>query len=321
MRVVITGITSPLARRAAIFLRDRGYDVLGFSRNLGEPIEGVEMKTGDICNRKSLIPLMKGCSAVIHCAALSSPFGREEDFYAINVEGTQNVLDAAMHFDVSRFIHVSTPSLYYNFEDRLNLSESSAFASKFANSYVRTKFLAEKAVDHSFDEGLHTVTIRPRGVFGPGDRVLLPRLLKALDKGGIPRFRKEATYVDVTYVDNVAESLVLALEKGEAGQKYNITNGEPWEISDLFSKLTQAVGRKGGLKKVSYPLARFAAKVQEKFAHLTGKEPLFTPYVIGVLTHSQTFNIDFAQKQLGYYPKISIEEGIERYGRWWRENI
>ncbi|MCB1072278.1 MAG: NAD-dependent epimerase/dehydratase family protein [Chlamydiales bacterium] len=319
MKVVITGIRSSLARRVAVLLRDKGYKVMGFARKKGESIEGVEILQGDIRCRESVFDLLNGADGVIHCAALSSPWGKYDAFYETNARGTGHLLDAALYYGMRKFIHVSTPSLYYNFQDRWNLTEESRFAKRFANHYVQTKFLSEKFVDDYGKSGLHCVTIRPRGIFGPGDQVLLPRLIKALKKGGIPRFKKEGIWVDITYVDNAAESLVLALEKGKKGAKYNITNGEPWELYTLFSTLAKFAGLEMKIKEVPYGLSMTLARGAEWFSKITKKEPIFTPYTIGVLAHSQTYNINKAMNELGYLPKISIEEGLKRYGNWWCE--
>jgi len=319
MRVVVTGIGSSLAKQTAILLRDRGYEVMGFARSEVVPIDGVEIARGDIRCRKSVFKLLKKADGVIHCAALSSPWGKYEDFYHTNVRGTEHLLDAALNAQM-KFIHVSTPSLYYSFEERWNITEKSTFSERFANHYVKTKYLAEKGVERAYQRGLHTVTIRPRAIFGPGDQVLLPRLIKALDRGGIPRFKKEGVWVDVSYVDNVAESLVLALEKGKGGAHYNITNGEPWELFALFSELAKFTQREMKVRNVPYPLAKWLAKGSDFFSRFTGREPLFTPYTVGVLAHSQTFDIQLAKQELGYVPKVPVKEGIKRYAAWWCEN-
>lgn len=320
MRVVVTGIRSSLARKAAVLLRDRGYDVMGFARNKGESLEGVKILQGDIRCRRSVFDLLKGADGVIHCAALSSPWGKYDAFYETNVCGTKHLLDAAAFCGVKKFIHVSTPSLYYSFQDCWNVTEESPLANRFANSYVQTKFLSEELVDAHTASGLHCVTLRPKGIFGPGDQVLLPRLIKALEKGGIPRFKKEGVWVDITYVDNAAESLVLALERGEKGAKYNITNGEPWELYTLFATLAKFGGLRMKVREIPYGVAMTLARGAEWFSKITKKEPTFTPYTIGVLAHSQTYNINKARNELGYLPKISIEEGLKRYGNWWRES-
>lgn len=319
MRIVITGIGSSLAKRTALLLRDKGYEVMGFSRTKQDSIKGVELRQGDIRCRKTVFHLLKGADGVIHCAALSSPWGEYRDFYQTNVRGTEHLLDAALHGGIP-FVHVSTPSLYYQFQDRWNITEESLFSERFANRYVKSKYLAEKGVERATLRGLHAVTIRPRAVFGPGDQVLLPRLIKALDRGGIPRFGKEEVWVDVSYVDNVAESLILALEKGKRGAHYNITNGEPWELMALFRELLRGIGREMKVRNVPYPFAKMLAKGGTLLSRFTRREPLFTPYTVGVLKHSQTFDIQLARKELGYRPRISVKEGIKRYAAWWRES-
>src|SRR5690606_3825206 len=115
--------------------------------------------------------------------ALSSPGGKYSDFYNSNVIGTRNIVEGSRRHQVGRLIYVSTPSLYFDYTDRWNLSESAPLPRKPVNAYAATKRRAEEEVEPAFAAGLPVITIRPRAIFGPGDQTILPRLLLANQKG------------------------------------------------------------------------------------------------------------------------------------------
>src|SRR6185437_15399197 len=110
-------------------------------------------------------------------AALSSPWGKYKDFYQANVLGTENLIKAAPKD--ARFIHVSSPSIYFDFSEKHNIKEDDPLPRKPVNYYVKTKLMAEALIDKAFNEQqLNVITIRPRAIFGPYDRAILPRILK-----------------------------------------------------------------------------------------------------------------------------------------------
>jgi nucleoside-diphosphate-sugar epimerase len=319
MKVLISGISSPLGFYTAKLLKERGSAVLGFSRNLPtNKIEGISYCRSDI-RLSDLHKLSIGCDVIVHIAALSSPWGRRRDFFEINAEGTKRLLEAAWANGCSRFIYISTPALYFAYKDGFSLDESQ-IASKPVNFYCASKALAESYVSAYHNKGLETLILRPKALFGPGDTVLVPRLLKALANGGIPRFTKRDVMVDLTYVENVAEAILLAIDTPAkySGSIYNITNDEPYPLHQVIQNLLSAMGLPYKEKKIPYPVARSLAYLLEIVSIFYPKEPLFTQYAVGALTFSQTLSINKAKTELGYAPKISIEEGINRYAKWWK---
>lgn len=299
----------------------KGYRVVGFARRpekSSAELSQVELFSADLNDEKRIQALCKGASAIIHLAALSSPWGRTEDFYRINVDGTRSIVEAAKLANVDRFIHVSTPSLYFNYTDRFYVSESDPLPAKSVNPYAATKKLAEEIVDQA--SSLSRITIRPRAIFGPHDQALLPRLLKTCQEKGIPCFTPKSPIVDVTYVENAAHALCLALEASDrcSGEKYNITNGEPILLWDLLERLLLNLSIPRRRREIPYRLAYGAAWLSEKIAKLTRKEPSLTRYGVGVMSFSQTLSIEKARKELNYIPPITLDEGIRRYVRWYQ---
>lgn len=322
MKILITGISCSLGFYTAQELLKKGYKVGGLSRSIPKNrIEDVEYHSCDIVDSLKVNEIVQGYDVIVHVAALSSPWGRRKDFFKINREGTSNLLSAALKNGVKRFIFISSPSIYFEYRDKFEIKES-AQSKKPVNSYAASKYAAESCVDLANKEGLETFVLRPKAIFGPGDQVLIPRMIGALQSKGIPRFFKRDVFIDITYVENVAYAIALAVEADEkySGSKYNITNGQPVILHKAISTILKKIGHPYQEQRIPYFLAKFIAYFSEKSAFFTNKEPLLTRYSVGALSFSQTLSIQKARSELGYDPKISIEEGMNRYRKWWYEN-
>lgn len=327
MNVLVTGGTGFLGKRLAFRLKALGNSVtiLGRNRQIGTGLEAERLRflPIDLTDFPAMNEAFRGQDFVFHCAALSSPWGKYQDFYQANVSGTRNVIEACKNQGVKRLIHVSTPAVYFNFSHRLNLSENAPLATPSTIPYIQTKLLAETEVNQAFQDGLPTIIIRPRGIFGPGDTAILPRLIRASQRTGIPLIDGGKAMVDVTYVDNVVDAL-LGCQNADAaclGQTYNITNDQPIKVVDLLELLFKKLKYPLKVKPFSYHTADWLARVMELAANtiFLGKEPILTRYTVGLLAFSQTLNITAAKDRLGYQPHVTLEEGLTRFANWWQE--
>ncbi|MCM3340814.1 NAD-dependent epimerase/dehydratase family protein [Paenibacillus sp. MER TA 81-3] len=326
-RALVTGGTGFLGQRLAFRLLEEGYAVSAIGRNAraGHELElmGVQFIPLDLCDAARVKEACRGHDTVFHCAALSAPWGAYADFYASNVIGTRHVVQGCVSGG-ARLVHVSTPSIYWNWRDRLNISEAEPLPPKQANAYAATKLLAEREVDQAVEEAeLHAITLRPRAIFGPGDRAILPRLIEANRVGYMPLIRGGRSLLDVTYVDNVVDALLLSATASPAalGGKYNITNGEPMLLSDMLAKLFALLDAPFRPIPLAYPIASAAAGLLELHARWLagGKEPRLTRYTVGLIGRSQTLDITAAREKLGYKPRISIEEGMRQFAEAWTQ--
>lgn len=314
MKVVVTGATGFLGGHLCAKLRRSGYEVMGIGRNKarGEALtkSGVRFHACDL-SRPFSLPDIDEADAVIHAAALSSAWGKKRDFVRANVTATERVLDWASALQVKRFIHISSPSVAFRFEDQLDLPEASPLPTP-VNAYAATKARAEALVRER--SGLNPLILRPRGIYGAGDVALLPRLIRAARKGTLPLLREGAAVTDLTHVDDVCRAIRCALSAPAqcAGRIYNISGGEPLKVTNIIEKAAQAAGVEARFKPVSVNMALMAARTLETLARITpGRpEPPITAYGVGVLAYSQTLDLSAARKGLGYEPQVSFEEGM-----------
>lgn len=329
MKILVTGGTGFLGRHVVWRLAGQGHEVVFTGRNARAaqvvarespaPVRFALHVHGAADAAAHLKAAAAGADAVVHCAALSSPWGHIASFEAANVGSTQEVLDACAYHRVPRLVHISTPSIYFAFEDRLDIHEDAPLPTP-VNAYARTKLDAERLVGAS---SVNAIVLRPRGIFGPWDTTLLPRLLRVMHTGRMPVFRGGQALLDLCYVDNVVDAIALAAllpaqEYPARNQRvFNISNGTPIAVRDLLEQLSAAFRME--YRTVHLPTwagLLLATALETAYRLCPGAEPPLTKYTAGTMAFSQTLNIDHARRALGYHPRVGIAEGIRRTADW-----
>ncbi|KAB8141301.1 NAD-dependent epimerase/dehydratase family protein [Chloroflexia bacterium SDU3-3] len=315
MEILVTGGTGFLGRHVAMALLARGHRVRVMGRNMAAIPEvlaaGAAPVRADLRDRAAVAAACAGAHAVIHAGALSEPWGPRAEFVAVNVGGTAAVIAGCQAHGVRRLVYVSSPSVTFGGSDVFDQREDAPYPRRFASIYSHTKKLGEDLVRAS--QGLETVILRPKAIFGPGDQALLPRLIAAARAGRLPQVGDGHNHVDVTYVENVAHAAALALDAPAAvGGTYTITNGEHVPLWGLIRRVLRACGLPDRLRRLPLPVVLAAAAAMEARARLLGGEPLLTRYTATILGRTQTYTIAAAQRDLGYAPLVSVDEGVAR---------
>jgi nucleoside-diphosphate-sugar epimerase len=331
MRVLVTGGTGFLGRHIVWRLGQLGGDVVFTGRDRDHAavvLAGVEsgpgharffpLSHGTPEAARALADAAQDIDAIVHCAALSAPWGRREAFERANVASTREVIGACEAHGVRRLVHISTPSLYFDFRDHVNIGEHEPLPHP-VNTYARTKGIAEQLVMHAAIDTV--ITLRPRAIFGPWDTTLLPRLLRVARQTRLPLMRGGSSLIDLTYVDNVVDAVMLALGASPARATFNISNGEPMTVLALFNALASAFDFPPRFRKVPYPLVATVAALLEGVATFAPAwEPPLTRYSAGLLAYSQTLDLTQARKVLGYAPRVSLADGLRHTAAWFAEH-
>ncbi|MFU8806621.1 MAG: NAD-dependent epimerase/dehydratase family protein, partial [Bradymonadaceae bacterium] len=300
-------------------LLGRGYRVRALGRTLEKGQElgalGADFRPVDLEDSGAMMHVMKGVDVVVHAGALASPWASDAEFEAVNVGGTQNVIDACRKHHVSRLVYVSSPSVMSRFEDQFELKESDPLPEEFVSAYSRTKWQGEELVRKAANSGLETVIIRPKAVYGPGDTTILPRIIAAAKKRAFPKFGDGKAVTNITFIDDVVEGLCLAIESAAAVGNTYVLAGEEVVLLDLVRGVLERLGHEVADRSLNVNRAMAigaGAEAIYKRLAIRGEPPL-TRYTVGLFSYSQTYDISAARKDLGFEPKVGAEEGVERY--------
>ncbi len=283
--------------------------------------KGVDQIRGDIGDRQIVETACRGVQLVFHVAAKPPPWGRYRDYYKTNVTGTQNVIDGCARNNISRLVYTSTPSVVFDGTEMQGVDESVPYPPRFKAFYPKTKAMAEQLVRKATGKGLRTVVLRPHQIWGPGDPHFAPRLIARAKK--LRRIGSGKNLVDTTYIDNAADAHILAAETLEknpeiSGKIYFISQAEPIPAWDMIDAILAAAGLPAVKGTISYPTAWTIGTIMEVFyraLRLSGEPPM-TRFLADALAKSHWFDISAAKKDLGYQPKVPMEEGLRRLEDW-----
>ena len=313
MRVLLTGATSMIGEYTVRELLRRGHEVHVLQR--GESDLPVKVFRGDIRDVDAVRSALGGCDVVIHAAAKVGLVGSYKEFFSINVEGTRNIMNAAVDADCRGIVYVSSPSVSYS-KTPVEGEVSPPAIDDVMGHYSRTKSIAEREVIN--DQRLPAVALRPHLVWGPRDTQLVGRIVERAQQGRLVLVNNGDAIVDSTYIDNVADALVAAAERigvqhNLSGRALVVSNGEPRTVASLVESICTASGVTYAPRSVSLRAAVVLGAIIETVFKLRphSEPPLtkFTAYQLGI---SHWFDISETKELLGWTPRISLDEGFQR---------
>lgn len=321
MKALVTGGGGFLGGAIARWLRQRGDEVHTISRGdypeLAE--SGIRHFRGDLGEIEVLKRATEGCAIVYHVAAKAGIWGPGAEYHRANVAGTANVLAACRQLGIGCLVYTSSPSVVFDGSDMEGVDESAPYPDRYETHYPKTKAIAERMVLEANGDSLATVALRPHLIWGPGDNHLVPRIWKKGKAGQLRRIGRRDNKVDSVYIDNAAEAHVLAgdrLEPGapHAGHAYFISNGEPLPVWDLVDAILAAADIPPVKRAIPAGVAYTVGAVLEGVYKLfrIRSEPRITRFVARELATAHWFDISAAQRDFGYKPRVTIEEGLKR---------
>lgn len=258
--------------------------------------------------------LLKGFDAVVHCAAYVEEWGPWADYWRINVDGTKELLVAAKGADVKRFVHIGTEAALFYGQHMRNVDEHYPLALNSPFPYSRTKAHAEKAVREANDAqaGFETIVIRPRFVWGEGDQTILPVVKEMVGKGQFAWIDGGKSKTSTTNIANLVYAMNLALTRGKGGEAYFVLDGEPVVFREFMSAMMRTAGITPPDRAVPGWVVRTIAYLGEttfRALNISSKPPL-TRFTANIMSRDCILNDAKARHEMGYAPKVSMEEGM-----------
>jgi len=323
MKVFITGATgfigTHLVKRLAQTEHEMCCSVRKTSnvRVLGEL--GTNLITGDVTDRDCLLEGMKGCDWVLNLANIYSFWEPNKQVYTdVNVEGTRNVMEAALETGVSKVVHVSTVVTYGKPADCPFTEECSVGPVRFSE-YARTKYEGDLIAWELYEKkGLPLVMIYPGGVLGPGDPKPSGQYIQNLIHRRLPATVFHDVILTWVHVRDVAEAILKAAEKEDnIGEKYIVCKHQLSfrEINEMINEISGVP-----LPKLTFPdwLAMVNATLLTGLANLIKKPPMWGMATDQISTMKEGFKADGskAERELGitYTPiRVALEEAIASY--------
>ncbi len=310
--LLITGIGHFIGQRTAEMALERGMNVRGLEKSpeAARKLEscGVDIIIGHTRDSQALERACENVDIVFHTESVFEASGDVEYFREVNVDGTINTVKIAKQSNVKSFIHLSSVLVYgFNYPDQI--TEDGPLRGE-NNPFCQTKIDSESEVlkfNHPPEFGV--IVIRAGDIYGPGSDAWVTRPLKLMQQKKFVLINGGSGYINHVYIDNLVDGIFLALEKEAYGEAFNITDGCQTTWKDYYLKLADI----GGMAKpISMP-----AFLVKKAAYLQNN---ISPAAIDFTTRPHTYSTCKAQKNLGYFPQINLEEGMKRTKNWLKSN-
>lgn len=286
-----------------------------------EHLGGDEVLEGDVTRPGTLEPIFRGMSGgtVFHCAGLIHPALRVRDLYAVNVDGTRHVLEAARRAGVRRVIHVSSNSPLGCNPGRYHLFDEYSSYNPYM-SYGKSKMQGELVVKE-FANDLEVVIIRAPWFYGPHQPARQTLFFRMIRDGKVPLVGDGENRRSMAYVDNLCHGLMLAERREKAaGRTYWISDRRPYTMNEIVGTIARLLEKEFGMtvKHGAIRLPWITGQIAQVVDFSLQAIGLYHQkiHVLSEMNKDIAGSIELAEKELGYTPAIELEEGMRRSLRW-----
>jgi dihydroflavonol-4-reductase len=317
MRAFVTGGTGFIGSRVIKRLRDRGDEVVALVRTPSKATdllgEGVELVEGDLSDADAIKRGVEGADGVFHIGAVYKvgiPKKEQPAMWDANVGGTERILDAAEAAGVQRIAYVSTGNVFGDTKGQVvDETYERNVDDGFLSYYDETKYRSHELVKERIARGAPIVIAQPGVVYGPGDHSEIGNMIGQMRSGKLKMRMFPDARFNFVFVDDVADGIVLVYDKGQIGESY-LLGGELGSMDDLFTKVSERLGKKPPRLALPPAMARASAPLGPVIGPLMG----FPPNMKELVKTSDvtiTFRDDKARRELGYNGR-SFDEGLDQ---------
>jgi dihydroflavonol-4-reductase len=317
MRAFVTGGTGFIGGRLVQKLRERGDEVVALVRSAGRAdqlaAQGCEIVEGDLSSTDAIRRGMQGCDAVFHVAAVYKvgiPTSEHDAMYESNVRGTERVLDAAIEANAKRIVYVSTVGVFGNTHGKVVDETYHRNGDDFLSWYEETKYRSHEVALDRIAKGAPIVIVQPGGVYGPGDHSELGNIIDQTRTGKLKMLMFPQTGFNLVHVDDVAEGIVLAHDKGQTGESY-VLGGEISTMGDLIRKVAALSDRKAPQREMPAALMKMAIPIGPVVGRVLGFPPNLGELIRSSDGVTYWATDDKARRELGYAPR-DMDTGLRQ---------
>lgn len=324
MNILITGGTGFTGSALALKLLELGHKVKLLDNKAGIRFKelksaGAKFIKGNITNKEFVNESVKNVDFIFHIAAAFRELNvKDEHYYEVNVNGTRNIFEAAEKNNVKKVVYCSTQGVHGHIKNPPG-NEDSPIAPE--DYYQQTKYEGEQVAQEYIKKGMNVTIIRPTAIYGPGDPERFYMIYKRVLTGKFPMFGSGNTYYHPVFIDNLVDAFVLTLNLGKGnGETYIIADEEYLTLNDLVRKVAEAM--KVEVKINKYPLLPLiiCGHIVEMVCKPFGITPPIFPRRVDWYRQVRAFTISKAKAELGYQPKVGIDEGLKKTAHWYKDN-
>jgi nucleoside-diphosphate-sugar epimerase len=305
MKIIITGATGSLGAYLVRYFHRAGHEVIASGR-MSKPPKALHDYANYFQAEISQPFEFPAADVIIHSAALASDVATAPELYTANVVGTMNVCDASKH--IPKFIHVSSSSVYPILNKPLTEDLSSLGNEKNLSPYGLSKLLAEGVIDEHCTASQRFI-LRPRGIYGPGDKVLFPRVLQMMKNGRMIAPGKMDVQTSMTHFDNFAHAVECCIASSKQGvHTYNVCDASTMKLFDSL-KMIQDV-----IHKQNVPVKHIPISVIRLLAAFGAKG--MTPLFVRTISSDVVLDISKIKSEIGYTPGVTFSDSLNEISEW-----
>lgn len=323
MKVLVTGGTGFTGKALVRRLLDEKHQVVALDYKEGLKTAelrewGADVVIGSVTDAEVVKRCMQGVDCVQHLAAAFRELNVDDSYYRhVNVDGTRNVLEAALREGVKKFVYCSTCGVHGNV-DHPPAGEKAPIQP--ADYYQRTKYEAEPVALSYVAKGLPVVILRPAAIYGPGDPERFFMIFKRVATGRFPMFGSGRTLYHPLYVENLVDAHLLAMEPGKGvGEAYLIADEHYYGIEEIVREVARALNVDVTIPHYPVWPVVAAGHICEKLCRPFKITPPIFPRRVDWYRQNRAFKIDKAKRDLGYRPRVELAEGLRLTAEWYRQ--
>ncbi len=316
MKVFLTGGTGFIGGEVARQLRGGDDDVACLVRNpekaAGLSALGCELVRGDLSDAAAIRAGMAGCDAVVHAAAMYEvgiPAKQRPAMFEANVRGTERILRTALEEKIPRVVHVSTVGIFGNTHHQVVDESYEHPGREFTSYYEETKLEAHRIAQRMIEsDDLPCMIVQPGGVYGPGDTSQVADLLEQFFAGRMPLIPFPELGICLSHVEDIANGILLALDKGKLGETY-VISGPVTTMREAIETVAGLTGRKAPKHAVPVPLIKAMTPIGPLVGKLMGQPPNLRELISSADGVTFWASHEKASRELGYAPR-GLEQGL-----------